>query len=467
MGTDGDSFSSRLPGFYRLSPDERHDKLSEMMHLTAEERYQLKREALPLLTADQMVENVVGVFGLPLGLAANFRINDRDYVIPLAVEESSVVAGASHVAKLVRMHGCLTTDSAEPVMIGQIQMTHVPEPELARNRILEARERILEIANQQDPVLLEQGGGARDIEVRLLETIRGPMLIVHLLVDVRDAMGSNVVNTMAEALDTFLEGLTGGKVSLCIVSNLADRRVARADLEVSPQAFDEHDWRGEDVIEGILNAYAFAHADPYRAATHNKGIMNAIDALAIATGNDWRAIEAGAHAYAARDGQYRPLTRWERSPDGKLLGHIELPMAVGIIGGATRVHACAKLALKILRVKSAKELGEVAVALGLVQNLAALRSLVTEGIQKGHMILHARNVAVSAGAVGEAAADIANQMIREGRIGFYRARQLLKYFLDGTTRTVQKLETHLHKSPHTSTPPEHRDKKHDDTAADK
>ena len=432
MDTERDSASSRLPGFYELSLDERHDRLSAIVPLGAVERYQLKREALPLSTADQMIENVVGVFGLPLGLAVNFVINDRDYVIPLAVEESSVVAGASHIAKLIRSHGQITTRSTDPLMIGQIQIVGLPDPEPARDRILEARDRILEIANEQDPPLLEAGGGAKDIEVRLLDTTRGPMLVVHLVVDVRDAMGGNVVNTMAEALTLFLEGVTGGKVCLRILSNLADRRLAMADLELSPEAFNEHEWRGDEVVESILDADAFANADPYRAATNNKGIMNAVDGLMIATGNDWRAVEAGAHAYAARDGQYRPLSRWERSPEGKLLGHIELPMPVGIIGGATRVHPCAQLALRILRVKSARELAEVAAALGLVQNLAALRSLVTEGIQRGHMVLHARNVAASAGAVGETVSDIANQMIREGRIGFYRARQLLSRFLRGT-----------------------------------
>ena len=443
MNETNNGRSSRLPGFYKLGVEERIETLSKLIELTREEQYQLRHDALSPALANQMVENVVGVFGLPFGVAANFQIQGRDYLIPMAVEESSVVAAASHVAKLVREHGRITAGSTDPIMIGQIQIVGAPDPEAARERILEARERILEIANEQDPVLKEVGGGAKDIEVRVLQTVRGPMVIAHLLVDVRNAMGANAVNTMAEALSLFLEGLTGGKVLLRIVSNLADRRLARARLEVSPAAFDEHGWKGDEVVEGILDAYAFALADPYRAATHNKGVMNGIDALLIATGNDWRAVEAGAHAYAARNGRYEPLTKWSRAEDGQLIGEIELPMSLGLIGGATKVHPVAKIALKILGVKSAQELGEVAAAVGLVQNLAALRSLVTEGIQKGHMSLHARNVAVSAGAAGEAVNLVANQMIREGRIGFDRAKQLLRHALRAAEREVQKLETRL------------------------
>jgi hydroxymethylglutaryl-CoA reductase len=439
--------SSRLPGFYKLGLEERIEKLLDIIELTREDQYYLRHEALSPALADQMVENVVGVFGLPFGVAVNFQIQGRDYLIPMAVEESSVVAAASHVAKLVREHGRITVASTDPIMIGQIQIVGTPDPEAARVRILQARERILEIANEQDPILKEAGGGARGIEARVLQTVRGPMVIAHLLVDVRNAMGANAVNTMAEALSLFLEGLTGGKVLLRIVSNLADRRLARARLEVSPSAFDEHGWQGEEVVEGILNAYAFALADPYRAATHNKGVMNGIDALLIATGNDWRAVEAGAHAYAARSGRYQPLTKWSRAEDGKLIGEIEVPMSLGLIGGATRVHPVAKVALKILGVKSAQELSEVAAAVGLVQNLAALRSLVTEGIQKGHMSLHARNVAVSAGAVGEAVGQVAGQMVREGRIGFDRAKQILRHALRAAEREVQKLETRLGEEP--------------------
>ena len=435
--------SSRLPGFYNLSLDERLDKLSQIVRLTPEERFQLKREALPIAIANDMVENVVGVYGLPLGLAANFCINGRDVVVPMAVEESSVVAAASHAAKLVRQHGSLEAHADDPVMIGQIQIVGVKNPEEAKRRILDAKDRMLQLADEQDPVLRDMGGGARDVEVRVMESHCGPMVVVHLLVDVRDAMGANAVNTMAEALALFVEGLAGGKVSLRILSNLADRRLARASLEIAPAAFAEHDWKGEEVVDGIVNAGAFAEADPYRAATHNKGIMNGIDALMIATGNDWRAIEAGAHAYAARKGQYRPLSRWERTEAGHLRGEIELPLAAGIIGGATRVHPIAKLSLKLLRVKSARELAEIAAAVGLVQNLAALRSLVTEGIQKGHMILHARNVAMSVGAAGDAVTHVANQMIREGRIRFDRAAHILKHVLRGARGKVHEIETKI------------------------
>jgi len=391
-----------------------------------------------------MVENVVGVFGLPFAVAANFRINDRDYLIPMTVEESSVVAAAGHVAKLVREHGRITASSTEPVMIGQTQIVDLPDPETARRRVLEMRDRILAIANEQDPVLRDLGGGARDVEARLLDTRRGPMLVVHLLVDVRDAMGANAVNTMCEALALYLEGLTGGKVLLRIVSNLADRRLARARIEVAPEAFDERDWKGSVVAEGVVKACAFAEADPWRAATHNKGIMNGIDALVVATGNDWRAIEAGAHAYAARDGRYKPLSRWDLTPEGRLVGEIELPMALGTVGGATKVHPVARLALRILGVASARELAEVAAAVGLVQNLAALRSLAAEGIQRGHMTLHARNVAISAGAAGDSVALVANQMVREGRIRFDRARQLLRHALKRAGEEVQRMETRLH-----------------------
>ena len=435
--------SSRLPGFYKLPVSERLDRLMDMFHLTAEEIYELKREALSMDIADQMVENVIGVFGMPLGLAANFLINGKDYLIPMAVEESSVVAAAGHLAKLVREHGEITTDSTEPVMIGQIQVVGISDPEAVRRSILDAKDRLLHIANEQDPMLHDLGGGAKEIEVRILDSIEGPMVVIHLYVDVRDAMGANAVNTMCEALALYVEGLTGGKVYLRIISNLSDRRLARARLRVAPKAFNEHDWQGEDVVVGLLNAYAFALADPYRAATHNKGIMNAIDAVMIATGNDWRAIEAGAHAYAARDGQYKPLSTWTRSPEGDLVGEIELPMAVGLIGGATRVHPIAKLALKILAVENARELAEVAAAVGLVQNLAAMRSLVTEGIQKGHMVLHARNVAISAGAVGDTVLQVSNQMIREGKIRLDRAKDILRHILKGAEKTVQDFEARL------------------------
>jgi len=440
-----DVTGSRLPGFYKLGIDERHDILARLVHLTAEERYHLKREPLPLDLAEGMVENVIGIFGLPLGVAVNFRINDRDILVPMAVEEPSVVAAASHYAKLVRCHGWLRAEADEPVMIGQVQVVGMPDPEAARRRVAESRERLLQIANEQDPVLRQLGGGARDIETRLVSTERGPMLVVHLLVDVRDAMGANAVNTMAEAVALFLEGLTGGRTVLRILSNLADHRRARATLEISPRAFDADGWKGEEVAERILDAWALAESDPYRAATHNKGIMNGIDAVMVATGNDWRAIEAGAHAWAARDGRYRPLSRWYLTPQSTLRGEIELPLAAGIVGGATKVHPVARIALKLMAVRTARELAEVAAAVGLVQNLAALRSLVTDGIQKGHMVLHARNIALSAGAVGELAHQVARQMVREGRIRFDRAKQLVAQMLRTAHHKVHDLEEGIRK----------------------
>ena len=455
--TSNNELSSRIPGFYNLSLGERHNKLAEFVHLTPEERFQLKREALSLSIADGMVENLIGVYGIPLGVAMNFRINGRDVFVPMAVEESSIVAAASHIAKLVREHGRLESSAVDALMTGQIQVVDVKDPEGAKRRILDARERILQIANEQDPVLREMGGGAKDIEVRVVETRKGTMVVVHLFVDVRDAMGANAVNTMSEALGLFIEGLAGGKVLLRILSNLADRRLARATLEIAPEAFDEHDWRGEEVVEGIVRASAFAEADVYRAATHNKGIMNGIDALMIATGNDWRAVEAGAHAYAARDGNYRPLSTWERTDAGMLRGEIELPLAAGIIGGATRVHPLAQVSLKILGVQTARELAAIAAAVGLAQNLGALRSLVTEGIQKGHMVLHARNVAISAGAVGDSVTQVANQMIREGRIRFDRAAQILGHVLRGARGKVQRIEDRLKRqegAPHSDAKPD-------------
>ena len=418
--------SSRVGGFYRLDPVERLEWLARFAGLTAEERYILRREPLSLAAADAMIENVVGVMGLPFGVAVNFRINGKDFAVPMVVEESSVVAAASHLAKLVRDHGELTAEADEPLMIGQVQVCDVPDLDAAEARLAQARPRILALADKQDPVLRRCGGGAKDLLVRRLETEAGPMLVLHLVVDVRDAMGANAVNSMVEAIAPLVEEVTGGRVVLRILSNLADQRRARARVVIDPHAFGEHGRDGARIADGIVKAYAFAAADPYRAATHNKGILNGIDAVAVATGNDWRAVEAGAHAYAARDGRYAPLSRWSRDAQGRLVGEVELPLALGVVGGVTKVHPIARIALKILGVRSARELCAVAAAVGLVQNLAALRSLVAEGIQRGHMVLHAQNIAVSAGAVGEMAVRIAHEMVREGRIGFERAAELLK-----------------------------------------
>jgi len=412
---------SNISGFYKLSIEERLRLLKDFAGLTDEEVNILKKTgALELDSANRMIENVVGTTEFPLGIATNFLINGKDYLIPMAIEEPSVVAAASYAAKLARPKGGFNTNSTEPIMIGQIQLISVNDIEKAAQEILNKKEEIIELANKQDPILIKFGGGVKDVEVRKINTKRGEMLVIHLLVDVRDAMGANAVNTMAEAVAPFLEEITGGKARLRIISNLADRRIARA------KAIWSKDILGEELVEGILDAYAFAEADQYRCTTHNKGIMNGIDAVVIATGNDFRAVEAGAHSYAARNGKYRSLTKYYKNGDGDLVGEIELPVAVGTVGGATRTHPIAKIALKILGVKTAKELGEIIAAVGLAQNFAALRALASEGIQRGHMELHATNIAVLAGAKGDEIDKVAEQMIKEGNINVQRAKEILE-----------------------------------------
>ncbi len=414
--------TSELSGFYKLSPGERLKIVREYAGLSEEEAELLcKTGALELEQANRMIENVIGTTELPLGMATNFLINGRDYIIPMAIEEPSVVAAASNAAKMVRERGGFNTESTPPIMIGQIQLVDVKNPTEAREKILEAKEQILEMANEQDPVLVKLGGGAKDVEVRVLTTNLGPMTIIHLLVDVRDAMGANVVNTMCEAVAPFIEELTKGRVFLRIVSNLATYRLAKARAVFAKEALG-----GEEVVDGVIQAYAFAAADPYRCATHNKGVMNGVIAVALATANDTRALESGAHAYAAIGGSYKPLTRWERTADGDLLGMIELPVAVGTIGGATTVHPIAKICRKILGVQSARELGEIMAAVGLAQNLAAMRALATDGIQRGHMKLHARNIAVMAGAEGELIDIVARKMVMEKKIRLDRAKEILQ-----------------------------------------
>jgi len=414
--------TSELSGFYKMSPGERLKIVREFAGLSEEEAELLRRTgALELEQANRMIENVIGTTELPLGMATNFLINGRDYLIPMAIEEPSVVAAASNAAKMVRERGGFNTESTPPIMIGQIQLVDVKNPTEAREKILEAREQILARANEQDPVLVKLGGGARDVEVRVLTTHLGPMTIIHLLVDVRDAMGANVINTMCEAVAPLIEELTGGRVFLRIVSNLATYRLAKARAVFAKEALG-----GEEVIDGVLQAYAFAAADPYRCATHNKGVMNGVIAVALATANDTRALESGAHAYAAIGGSYKPLTHWERTVDGDLLGRIELPVAVGTIGGATAVHPVAKICRKILGVQTACELGEVMAAVGLAQNLAAMRALATVGIQAGHMKLHARNIATMAGAKGELIDIVARKMVMEKKIRLDRAKEILQ-----------------------------------------
>ncbi len=438
--------TSKLSGFYKLSIDERLKIVADFANLTAEEANTIKTGGLPIETANRMVENVIGRMELPLGIAANFLINGKDYLIPMALEEPSVVAAASNMAKLARVKGGFKASSTEPVMIGQIQLINVKNPEDAKKEILAKKSEILAKANECDPVLVKFGGGARDIEARIIDTERGLMVIVHLLVDCRDAMGANAVNTMSEAIKATLEEISGGKALLRIISNLAIYRLARATA-----VFDKTELGGEEVVDKIILAWAFADADPFRGATHNKGIMNGIDSVAIATGNDFRAIEAGAHAYAAYSGKYsiaelfpvktkgqgigkyktlpgkyKTLTKWSKNSDGDLVGEIELPIAAGTIGGATGTNPIAKANLKILGVKTARELAEVMASVGLAQNLGALKALTTEGIQRGHMELHARNIAIMAGATGDEIEKVVEILVAEKKVRVDRAKEVLE-----------------------------------------
>ncbi|HML03554.1 MAG TPA: hydroxymethylglutaryl-CoA reductase, degradative [Candidatus Bathyarchaeia archaeon] len=410
-----------ISGFYKLRIEERAKVVKEFADLTNEEVETLRSTgALPLELADRMIENVVGAFPVPLGVAVNFLINGKDYLIPMAIEEPSVVAAASNAAKMARDGGGFHTSSTEPIMIGQVQAVKIKDPYGARMRIVGAKEEILKKANDQDPLLVSVGGGAIDLDAKVINTVAGQMLITELHVDCRDAMGPNAVNTMLEAVAPLIEKITGGRVYLRIISNLATERLARAWCAVPKEAVG-----GEAVVDGIVQAYAFAASDPYRAATHNKGILNGIIGAVMATCNDHRAVEAGAHAYAAKDGHYGSLSTWEKNENADLVGSIELPMAVGIVGGAVRTHPVAKVALKILGVRTASELGEVLAAVGLAQNLGALRALAAEGIQKGHMRLHARNIAIAAGATSGIVDNIVERMVQERKIRMDVAKELL------------------------------------------
>ncbi len=414
--------TSRIEGFYKLSIPERLKVLKEFATLTDDEVNALAgTNGLKVEAADKMIENAVGTFSLPLGIATNFVINGKDCLIPMVIEEPSVVAAASNSAKMAREKGGFTTSSTPPVMIGQIQITNIDDPDIAVKRLLDNKAAIIDLANKQDPLLVSLGGGAKDMDVRILQTIKGPNVIVHLHVDVRDAMGANAVNTMAEAVAPLAEELTGGRVYLRILSNLAIYRLAKADAIWSKEAIG-----GEDVIDGIIEAYSFADADPFRCATHNKGIMNGIDAVMIATGNDWRAIEAGVHAYASLKGSYKPLTVFEKTSEGDLHGTIEVPMAVGLIGGATKVHPTARACIRLLAVTKANELAEIAAAVGLAQNLAALRALATIGIQKGHMSLHARTIVASVGCPPELMQEAVDIIVRERKIRMDRAKEVVE-----------------------------------------
>ena len=421
--------TSRIVGFYKIPLDERISKLAEAAGLLPEELAAFRTSGLTAEQADPMVENAVGTFGLPLGIGLNFVVNGREVLVPMAIEEPSVIAGASFMAKLVRAGGGFIATTTLPEMIGQMQVLDVKDLMAASMNLHEHRTELLAAADAVDPVLKKLGGGARDLEVRIIEDSPiGPFLVLHLIYDVRDAMGANAVNTACERLAPHVEEITGGRVHLKILSNLADRRLAKASctIPVKELAFD--DYSGEQVRDGIIKAWAFAEADPYRAATHNKGIMNGVDAVVIATGNDWRAIEAGAHAYAARDGRYTSLSTWGKNAEGNLIGELEMPMAVGIVGGATKVHPAAKAALKLMGVKTAAELAKTIVSVGLAQNLAALRALATEGIQRGHMSLHARQVAIAAGATEEQIERVAAQMVAEKMVRIDRAEEILKEY---------------------------------------
>ncbi len=421
--------SSRFPGFYKYDLQMRLDLLEQWYPLTTKEKWMLKRETLTSELADVMVENAIGVFGLPLGVAVNIKLNKKDYVVPMAVEESSVIAALSNSARLIREHGKLTAKATEPIMFSQVQLVNVKHPEKAKKKILDKKRDLLRVANEQDPVLVKLKGGAKDIEVRIIDSLSGPMVIVHIIVDCRDAMGANAVNTMAETLGPILADLVEGEVICQIVSNLSDRRLVRVRVELEADWLARAGFTGEQVVDRIIKAYHFAEADPYRAATHNKGVMNGIDPILIATGNDWRACEAGVHAYAARTGQYKPVSKFYRGKSGKLIGEMEIPMALGIVGGVTSIHPGVKILLKLMKVRTSKELAELTAAAGLLQNFTAIWTLATEGIQKGHMTLHARNVAVFAGAIGEMAIKVANQMAHEGRVRYDRAKQILRYLL--------------------------------------
>lgn len=416
--------TSSYSGFFKLPVEDRLNEVAEFAGLTEEDKAILSSaDSLDMDKADHMIENVIGRFALPLGVAINFVINGKDVVIPMVSEEPSVIAACTNAAKMARPSGGFTTDSSGNIMIAQIQLLDVPTPFASKGKILEKKDEIIRICNEKDPVLVKFGGGVKDVEVRVIDSMIGPMVIVHLLVDTLDAMGANAVNTMAETVSPYLEEITGGRAELRILSNLADRRIVRARA-----VWKKEDIGGEEVVDKMISAYAFAAADPYRAATHNKGIMNGIIPVVMATGNDTRAIESGAHSYASRNGRYTSLTTWEKDENGDLVGCIEMPMAVGLVGGATKIHPTAQVAVKMLGVKTAAELGQIIAAAGLANNMAAMKALATEGIQRGHMSLHARNLANTVGAKGEVLEKIVKQMVSEKKVRLEYAQELFEKF---------------------------------------
>ncbi|TRM11215.1 hydroxymethylglutaryl-CoA reductase, degradative [Lentibacillus cibarius] len=425
--------TSRIPGFYNMTVDERRELLSKMSAFSEEDKaYLYAEKPLSTDTADNMIENVVGTFPLPLGLGLNFLINDKEYAVPMAIEEPSVVASASHIAKIVREAGGFTTEATERVMIGQIQVVGCQDFHKAKEVILSEKDTLINYMNTAYPSLIKRGGGAEDLDVRILNEDANSkfsqMLILHVYINTCDAMGANIINTMVEALAPNVEELTGGKVYLRILSNYPDRCLARARCIIPPDLLATEEFTGEMVRDGVIHAYEFAASDPYRAVTHNKGIMNGIDPVVIATGNDWRAVEAGAHAHAARNGRYGSMTEWSKDDEGNLIGELELPMSVGTVGGSIRVHPVSKIAHKLLNVDSAQELAQVIVAVGLAQNLGALKALATDGIQKGHMALHSRSVAIAAGATGEMIDVISQRLIEEKEIRVGKAKELVEEY---------------------------------------
>ena len=423
--------SSRLPGFYNMKMAERLRRVAEQMEVHSDELPGLGLSAtLPLANADAMIENAIGVLGLPVGLGLNFCVNGEDVLVPMAVEEPSVIAAVSLAAKIARKGGGFTAEADEPIMIGQVQITDLPDLAKAREAILREKEAILAAANALHPAMKARGGGAKDVEVRTIELrdARGgyteTQVIVHLLVNTQEAMGANLINTMCEGVAPLLERLSGGRVRLRILSNLADHRLARAWCRIPLEALGDFGFSGAEVAHGIAEASRFADADPYRACTHNKGVMNGVDAVALATGNDWRAIEAGAHAYCARNGRYEPLTRWWVE-NGALHGRCELPLQVGTVGGAVKANPLVPVLLRMMGNPNTQKLAGIMAAVGLAQNMAALRALGTVGIQKGHMALHARNLALSAGAKGTAVEEVARALIAAGEIKLHRAQEIL------------------------------------------
>jgi hydroxymethylglutaryl-CoA reductase len=416
--------TSRLPGFYRLSLIERRRLAESVMGLpTGAIDRALALGGLDPETADKTIENVIGTYAMPLALGLNMQMNGRDYLVPMVVEEPSVVAAASNAAKMVRAGGGFTTESDAPIMIAQIQLDRVPDVTGAIERLAARKDELLALADSAVPNLVARGGGARDLELR---DLADGWLVVHVLVDCRDAMGANLVNTVAESLAPHVAAITGGRIGLRILSNLTSHRCVRVRCRVPAKVLATEGFTGEEVRDGIVRASEFAERDPYRAATHNKGIMNGIDPVVIATGNDWRAVEAGAHAYAARHGKYGPMCTWKVGTDGALEGFLELPLALGIVGGTLRVHQGARLGLEAAGIDSAQELAMLAASVGVASNLAALRALATVGIQKGHMALHARSVAIAAGARGALVEQVAAEIHESGTVTVEAAREALR-----------------------------------------